>query len=318
MESTVAKPWSGAVKARLVDSLPWSPLDFIKGISLTGDRAVHVESLVRDIDPGDDLRFTHALECGQDVAVCAERLPWDSNFFGYGVARLQGIYQLGPRPYAHHVDYAPAVRALVAAAKARGIRYLFAVIDARDLPTQRALSMFGFTLLETRVYFSCALRDYGFPRRFRCRSATVEDLDSLSALACTMENSYDRFNADPFIDRRDTQRLMDTWLRASVLNGFADLTCVNDAARPSAVCTVKYHEEKHARWGTKVGQLVLAMAGPGGRFLGVISEINYHLKERGFEHVYFTTQLANRSAVRVGEHIGYKVGRGEYVFRLLL
>ena len=318
MESTLVKPWSGEVKARLVGALPWSPLDFIRNLSPEGDRAVHVESLVRDLDPADDLRFTHALDGGHDVAVCAERLPWDSSFFGYGVARLHGIYQLGPRAYSHDVDYAAAVRALIAAAKARGVRYLFAVIDARDLPTQRALSMLGFMLLETRVYFSCSLRDYQFPRRFRCRAATVDDLDNLSALAGTMENASDRFNADPIIDRRDTQRLMDTWLRASVLSGFADLTYVNDAARPSAVCTVKYHEDKHALWGTPVGQLVLAMAGPGGRFLGVISEINYHLKERGLEHVYFTTQLANRSTIRVGERIGYRIGRGEYVFRLLL
>src|SRR5688572_10751296 len=236
MESTLAKPWSGEVKARLLDALPWSPLDFIKHISPAGDRAVHVESLVRDLDPGDDLRLTHRIDGDRDVAVCAERLPWDSKFFGYGVARLHGIYQLGSafgtapagRPeYSHHADYGPAVRALIAAAKARGIRYLFAVIDARDLPTQRALSAFGFMLLETRVYFSCSLRDYGFPRRFRCRSATADDLDSLSALAGTMENPYDRFNADPFIDRRDTLRLMDAWLRASVLNGYADLTYVN-------------------------------------------------------------------------------------------
>src|SRR5688572_17044928 len=317
MESTLVKPWSGEVKAKLIDSLPWSPLDFITGVSPAGDRSVHVESLVRDLDPGDDLRLSHPLDDESEVAVCAERLAWDSSFFGYGVARLHGIFPLKPC-YAYDADYTPALRALIHAAKQRGIRYLFAVIDARDLPTQRALSALGFALLETRVYFSVSLRDYHFPRRFRCRSATADDLDSLSELARSIENPFDRFNADPFIPKSETLRLMDTWLRASVLNGYADLTFVNDAPRPSAVCTVKYHYDKHAIWERSVAQLVLAMAGRGGRFLGVISEINYLLKERGFDHVFFSTQLANRSAIRVGEHVGYKMGRGEYVFRLLL
>jgi hypothetical protein len=210
------------------------------------------------------------------------------------------------------------VQELMRAARERGVRYLFAVIDARDLATQRALAASGFMLLETRVYFQLALRHYQFPRRFRCRVATAGDLEGLSELARTAENPFDRFNADPFIDKRDTVRLLDAWLRASVLNGFADLTYINDTARPTAVCTVKYHQDKHAAWGVALAQLVLAMAGPGGRFLGVISEINYHLKERGFDYVYFTTQLPNYATIRVGERLGFRIGRGEYVFRLLL
>ena len=318
MDSTLVKSWSDDVKSRLLGTVPWSPLDFIKDVSLDGDRAIHVEALTRDVAPRDDLRFTCRIAGGAEVAVCAERLPWDSDFFRYGVARLQGIYPLAPAAYRHDADYLPAVRELIQSATRRGIRYLFAVIDARDLPTQRSLSAAGFTLLETRVYFQCALRNYEFPRRFRCRSATVDDLDSLSELARTAENPYDRFNADPFIDKRDTRRLLQAWLRASVLNGYADLTYVNDAPRPSAVCTVKYLQDRHAAWQTSIAQLVLAMAGPGGRFLGVIAEINYLLKERGFDYVYFTTQLANQASIRVGERLGFRIGRGEYVFRLLL
>ena len=70
-----------------------------------------------------------------------------------------------------------------------------------------------------------------------------------------------------------------------------------------------------------IGQLVLAMASSpraGNGFVGVISESNYHLKEVGMDHVVFSTQITNRAAIRVGEHLGYKYGKGEYVFRLLL
>ena len=66
--------------------------------------------------------------------------------------------------------------------------------------------------------------------------------------------------------------------------------------------------------------MVLAMSAPGKgtSFVGLISEVLYHLKERGADHLFFTTQLVNRSIVRVAEHLGFKFGRGEYVFRLLL
>ena len=307
-------------RSRLLESLPWSPLDFIRGVSADGDRAVQVASLLRDIDPANDLRLVCPLGADLHVAVCAERLPWDSAFFGYDVARLHGVFPLRKGGYAHDADYAPAIDALRDLARDRGIRYLFAVVDARDQPTSRALTGAGFALIETRLYWHRALRDYHHARRFRCRVATANDVEALTALACSVENPYDRFNADPFIARADALRLMATWIRASILEGFADATMIPDSATPAAVCTVKYHVDKSAAWGTSVAQLMLAMSAPGKgtSLVGLISETNYHLQERGVDHVFFTTQVGNRAAVRVAEHLGFKFGRGEYVFRLLL
>jgi dTDP-4-amino-4,6-dideoxy-D-galactose acyltransferase len=309
-----------AVTSRLRDSVPWSPLDFIKGISPAGDRAVHVGAVTRPIAPADDLRLTCPIAGDVDVAVCAERLPWDSSFFGYGIARLHGIFPLMQDGYRASADYTRAVSALVELAKGRGISYLFGVIDARDLPTIRALTARGFSLIETRLHFHRSLPTYDYPRRFRCRTATEADLPTLTALARSVENPYDRFNADPFIERGHALRLMETWIRASVVEGFADATFIPDAPTPGALCTVKYHRDKAAAWGTSIAQLVLAMAAPrtGNRLLGLISEVTYHLRDLDIEHVFFSTQVANRRAIRVGEHLGYRFGRGEYVFRLLL
>lgn len=308
------------VRSRLLEGLPWSPLDFIRGVSPDGDRAVYAASVLRAIEPTDDLRFIWTLGTGKDVAVCAERLPWDSAFFGYDVARLHGVFPLQKDGYAHDADYGPAIAVLRDTAKERGIRYLFAVVDARDQPTSRALTGAGFALIETRLYYHQPLQSYQYPRRFRCRLATADDLPALTALACAAENPYDRFNADPFIARADTLRLLSTWVRASIVEGFADATMIPDSGTPAAMCTVKYHTDKSDAWGTSVAQLVLAMSAPGKgtAFVGLISEINYHLKERGTGHLFYTTQIANRSIVRVGDHLGFKLGRGEYVFRLLL
>jgi dTDP-4-amino-4,6-dideoxy-D-galactose acyltransferase len=308
------------MKPLLVGSLPWSPLDFIKGISPDGDRQVQCEPLLRDLPPEDDLRFTCPVTAVGDVLVSAERLRWDSTFFGYGVARFHGVFPLTPGAYRQTADYAPAIGTLCQLARTRGIKYLFGVVDARDQPTTRALAAAGFTLIESRLYYHRPLRNYHYRRRYQCRAAREGDIENLTRLAQSVENPYDRFNADPFIARADAQRLMATWIRASILQGFADATFVPDDEEPAAVCTLRYHRDRWATWGISIAQLMLAIASPrmGGSLLRLLSEVTYHLKDVGADHVFCTTQITNRSAIRVGEHLGYMFGRGEYVFRILL
>jgi hypothetical protein len=307
------------LRSQLLDGLPWSPLDFLKGISRDGDRAVQFGGLLREMDVANDLRFTYPIATDADVAVFAERLPWDSAFFGYEVARLNGVFPLAG--YRGEADYTPALRALVEVARSRGVRYLLATVDARDLPTFRALTALGFTLIETRLYHACALRSWKYSRRSRCRLATAADVERLVAMSYTNENPYDRFNSDPFIGRDEAHRLIAEWIRASIVDGFADGTMIPDSPDPGALCTFKYHRDKAAAWGMSIGQLVLGVAAPRmhNRFLGVVADINFHLQALGFDYVIFVTQITNRNSQRVGAHLGYEYGgRGEYVFRMLL
>src|SRR6476620_5334427 len=95
-----------------------------------------------------------------------------------------------------------------------------------------------------------SLRTYHHARRSSCRRATEADLGCLTELARTIENPFDRFNADPFIDKAKAVQLMETWIRASLLHGFADATFVPDSPSPAAVCTVKYHRDKASMWNT--------------------------------------------------------------------
>lgn len=306
------------VRPLLQQSLPWTPHDFIRNISLRGDRELQAAHLLRPIDPADDLRLLVPIP-GDELAVCAERLPWDSAFFGYDVARLHGMFPLS-NGFAPRAEYAPAVRGLLELAQSRGIKFLFSVVDARDLPTMRALTTAGFALLETRCVFHRSVFDYQFPRRYRCRLATVDDVESLSAVARTDENPLDRFRADPFITKEQADRLMVTWIRVSVLDGFADATIVPDRTDPAALCTLKYHRDKWPAWSTSIAQVMFALASrrANGWAMRILSELNYHLKELGVEHVFFTTQVANRPASRISEHLGFRLGRCEHVMRRVL
>lgn len=298
--------------------LPWSPHDFLPGLSAAGDRALTTGHWLRALDDSDDLRFIYRSAAGDECVVLAERLPWDSQFFGFEVARLHKVFPL-THPE-NQEDYSEALQLLKRRARAKGIRYLFAGIDPRDLAAIRGLCASGFTLIETRCHYHRDLRDYGHPERYSCRVAGTQDIPSLSRTARTMSNPFDRFHADPFIGAEAAGRLLTTWVEASIVEAYADVTLVPNVAEPAAFCTVKYHRDKWPAWGLKLTQFGLAAVSPEfkGWFLKLVSELNYHAQARGAEHSLLVTQLTNKAVIRVCEKLGYALGRGEHIFRIVL
>src|SRR4051812_8036794 len=93
------------IRAVLAEHLPWSPLDFIPAISRKGDRSLYAEQLTGTLPEEHDLRFRATLADGSRVAVFAELLPWDTQFFGYGVARLNGVFPLEAPWHRPRSDY---------------------------------------------------------------------------------------------------------------------------------------------------------------------------------------------------------------------
>jgi dTDP-4-amino-4,6-dideoxy-D-galactose acyltransferase len=300
-------------------NLPWSPLDFVPGISVEGDKAIYVKQLMDNVESQDDLRFIGETEEG-DIAVFARRLPWDSSFFGYGVARVDGVFPLSepyPRP---HADYAPLLLELVSRARAKEIRYLFAHVNPKDLAMLRGLGDLGFAVIETRVLYHISLVNYKHDERYPVRPATADDIATLGRVATEAVNPYDRFHADPYIKKEDMDRLMYKWVEASIMESFADITLVPAVSTPGAFCTVKYHKDNWNAWGLRIGQPVLSAVAREfkGWYQKLISEANYHLQEIGAEHSYLSTQTTNKAALWIWEKLGYRFGRGELVLRLVL
>lgn len=314
-------PALGALRAALVEHLPWSPHDYVDGLSIPGDREAEVERLLRPLAPEQDLRFVHADRAGHDEVVLAEILPWDSEFFGYRVARLNAVLSATPPLDPPGADRSSAVSELVRRARTRGVRYLFSTVDPRDVALMRALGASGFSLIETRVHQHRSLVGFAPAERFAIRRARPSDLPLLEQTAREMVNAYDRFHADPFIPPADADRLMSRWVRASVTEGFADATYVPDHSAPEAFCTTRRHEAEWGRWGKHLVQpVVLGAVAPSfkGWYRKLISEICCLLAEEGGEHAYFVTQITNRAALRSVEALGFRIGRGEHIFRIVL
>jgi len=296
----------------LFDTLTRSPHDYIRTPGFVeNDRRMYAAQLTRPLPPEYDLRIGYG-----GLAVLADRLPWDSAFFGYGVARLHGIY---PLEAAGDSDYANALATLLIRCRDAHIRYVIAAVPSEDLSLMRALGDSKFALIETRLHLHRELKDYEPAERFPVRLATADDLPDLRRAAREAVNPYDRFHADPFV-APDVGRLMERWMDASVLDGFADGVLVPDERPTAAFCTLKYYRDQWPAWGYNLAQIPLGACTDSGRglYTKLMAEALWALKVGGAQHCVYVTQSANRAAVRVCERLGFRYGRSEHVFRVIL
>lgn len=297
-----------------------SPHAFIRGLDADYDRKVMLDQWLRPLDESDDLRFRFD-HVGAEHWVLMERLPWDSEFFGRGMARLNAVLQPGAATPLRS-EVAAAIKALGLAleqARARGVDYVFCPVSPNDLPTIRILGACGFDLIETRCHYQRPLNAPPI-QRFPTRLATAADVPSLARTARSMVNPFDRFHADTAIQEQDADRLMERWVEASIVGGFADATIVPDVDAPEAFCTAKYHREHWAGWGCRLSQPVLSAVAPRhkGWYVKLISELDEHLRNVGAEHSFLITQITNNAVIRSWEKLGYGFGKGEHIFRKLL
>lgn len=308
------------VRERLARHLPFSPLDYVPELSRKGDRDVWAEQLTAPRAEVDDLRRCAKLADGTPLAMFLERLPWDSEFFGYGVAKLSAVFPLEAPLLRLEADYRPALTALLEEAKAHGIRYLFATVDPRDLALLRALGDLQFALIETRYYQHGAVVAPAQVEPLPVRRAVPDDIPSLARTARDTVNRYDRFHADPFIERGAVEQLMQRWVEQSIAGAMADLVLVPDVDRPTAFVTYQLLRANWSRWKLNLVRGVLSAATPDmAGWLGKLGPVaNRLLADQGAQYSYGSTQVTNRPIVWFAQEAGARFGRCEHVFRRLL
>ncbi len=306
----------GEVARLLADHLPFSPLDFVPGIALAGDREIYAEKLTGDLPPDDDRRLLVRSQ-GQEVAILGRRLAWDSQFFGYDVVRLDGIFPTAPPLDRPRADYRKPLKSWLQTVRKRGARYVFAQVDPRDLATLRALGENRFSLIETRYLHHGPVLEPKLGQRYPVRQATLDDIPSLARAASQAVNAYDRFHADPAIDADRAAELMEQWIAESVAGRMADVVIVPDVPEPEAFVTYRYHRADWPRWGLPVVQGVLSAVAPQFRgWMGKLGpEVAYHLYGQGARYSWGTTQVTNRSIVWLAQDGGARFGRCEHVLR---
>lgn len=321
MSSLLQSHTESDLRLGIANAMVESPHAFIRGLDQSYDLKIMLDMWLSPLIETDDLRFRFTRSDGIERWVLMERLTWDSEFFGRGMARLNAVIDPGtPATLRSDVTASTqAVQSALAEARARGIDYVFCPVSPNDLPSIRVLSGCGFELIETRCHYQRSLTTSP-TQRYAARIATPDDIPSLAHAARTMVNPYDRFHADPAVSEANANRLMEQWVEASITGGFADVTIVPDCDQPEAFCTAKYHREHWAGWGIKLSQPILSAVAPRhkGWYVKIISELDEHLRSIGAEHSFLVTQITNKAVIRSWEKLGYGFGKGEHIFRKLL
>lgn len=223
-------------------------------------------------------------------------LPWDSDFFGVRVARLDD----GP------LDDARAAGALAWCAR-EGVECLYFLADAGDAETARAACRAGFDLVDIRVTLLTPLDEHrlddGGPD---VRHARPGDLAALTAIA-RGAHTDSRFYFDGRFPRRRCDDLYATWIERSCA-GWADAVLAAD------------HD------GQAAGYVTCQVDGASGRIglVGVAPEARGHglgrhlvagalrwFAGRAVRRVEVVTQGRNVAAQALYQHLGFRTHRVE-------
>jgi dTDP-4-amino-4,6-dideoxy-D-galactose acyltransferase len=225
------------------------------------------------------------------IAVCTfEILPWDSEFFGFGVGRL------------HAESLTPEL-----AADARqwcrdnGVSciYFLGAPEAVDNPG-------GFYFVDTRVTCRWDARPVEGTSP-AVRPFESGDLAALEAIArCSHRDT--RFYQDPEFDRARCDELYATWIRRSCQGGADTVLVATDRGQPAGYLTCS---------GNSIGLFAVA-EGARGRGLGaqLLTAAQRYFHASGAACVEVVTQGRNRTASELYLRLGFRVVKTQHWYHL--
>jgi dTDP-4-amino-4,6-dideoxy-D-galactose acyltransferase len=227
---------------------------------------------------------------GQDPC---EILEWDTNFFGFRVARVRGDALSQER-----------VQRIDAWCRQNSVRCLYFLARADDADTTQFAGADGFLLVDIRMTFELRLPDTIASARSDTivRPVRTEDIASLQRI--TQQSYLDtRFYFDPNFDRRVCDALYETWIKISC-EGYADEVLVVELGGVP-VGYISCHLDKKSQTG-KIG-LVGVSDQVRGRGVGqtLVSSALEWFSAQGVKTVEVVTQGRNCAAQRLYQRCGF-------------
>lgn len=223
--------------------------------------------------------------------IVVEKLPWDSEHFGFAVGRL----------VARRLDLQGARRAIELATEAR-LRCLYFLADAQDPTTAHAATQHDFRLVDLRIELE--RRSQPPPAASSAdrsiRPWREDDVASLRGLA-RRSHGDSRFYFDPGFSTEDCDRLYDRWIGAAC-RGRADEVLVAELDGDPVGYLAGQVMEAGKVGGGSVGDIDLIAVDQNarGRGLGsglVAAWLDW-LASRGIKECRVVTQARNLVALR--------------------
>lgn len=233
-----------------------------------------------------------------DAAELLNRLPWDSDYFGFPVARIAA---------AELKD--AALSAALRCARNQHIRLVYWATTPNRLVSAETLAEFGGLLVDNKATFGRSLEVEP-----QDASASFEVMEYPAGPPCprllelgVSAGHHSRFKTDPRITAEQYRRLYETWMRRSALRELAGAVLVAvPRDKPAELIGVITLSESEG-----VGRIGLIAVGEAARGQGVgtglMRAAHQWMRAAGATRAEVVTQLANRGACRLYQSSGYQL-----------
>ena len=256
------------------------------------------------------------LPCGRLDFIIHDRLPGDGDGDGERASEAVGRSVVG-RP----VDWL----------KARGVGFISAKVDGRDLLGARVLEELGFRLMDVstihRLDLVSGLPPKNLPDGFSLRPAREGDVEAMAGLAASAMTDVrvyqDRFALDPVLGP-GAEALYNEWWRASVGGDEADevWVLVHEGTGVGFITLCRPEEAESRLTGQAGGWVVLNGLAPEFRGRGLyrpmVIQALYRLRDLGCSSARVKTKLSQFAVQRVWQVLGARLSASSFVFHLHL
>lgn len=255
------------------------------------------------------------------AAAVARPLPWDSEYFGVPMGRIDVVLA---SPECAAAERHAVVAATCAAARAGGLRHLTARVDVGDLETLAVLEDHGFRTMDALGTYILR-RGKDVAREVRSvgplRPATPSDADAILAITREAYQGYrGRFHLDPHLPRERADRFYEAWASQCLSGAMADVVMVSEDSAGRVIGYLAHRRREPASSiGTPIygGGLGACRRDAPGAYASLIRDSALWAHDQGAV-AECQTQLANFPVIRVYESVGFHYARAEYTLHAWL
>ncbi|MGE0359760.1 MAG: hypothetical protein AB7H93_21305 [Vicinamibacterales bacterium] len=303
----------------LVEAYAFKPYRYYRTCTRTQQAAVLAAEIDEALGPGAFGQWV--TRDGDEAAVVARPLPWDSQFFGVPMGRLDYVLATAEATTDH---LEAALAGTLQAARDAGLRHLAARVDVADLRTMGVLEAAGFRTMDALVtYIMRPGKDAHPPVRpvGTIRDATPADTAAIVAITAEAYRGYrGRFHLDPHLSSDRADALYLEWARACAERRLADTVIVAEDTSGVVSGYLAYRRRE------PVSRLAMPLFGGGlgavrrdspGAYTSLIQEGSRRAHAAGAVSEC-QTQNYNFAVIRVYEAAGFHYVRAEYTLHAWL
>jgi dTDP-4-amino-4,6-dideoxy-D-galactose acyltransferase len=242
------------------------------------------------------------MDAGNDI----ELLAWDSEFLGFGVARL----------LSHNIT-ATALKQQIANAQQAGAQLLYLVLSPDDYISNAAAIKVGAALVDRKVTFTmpveAELAQLGIPNNIHSATTPTAQLESLAF----QSGEYSRFRLDNRFVSGTYERLYRQWLHNSLARTLAREVLVYQPAPAASELGLLTLGIKQGR--ADIGLLAVDRSARGqGVGTALVQAAQRVTATWGLTALQVVTQQNNQPACAFYQRCGFVVQTIEHVYHLWL